>query len=212
MSKKELDPTTSGYVSPSQLQKEQQEAINRTFDQTRNNIKRTVNEAQKDISNYAQQVINLQERAFEITRDIADDYIESQKEIINSFNHSIWTPYIENVVNRASGLSGVFSPSRAEVYGNTFTNIVDNFVTATRLANKTIFANAELINTSLQQTRNNVREFSKINVNAAKNIHQNYKRIHHDRVIRCTVNSTLRKKTITRPSPSFLFHYYTEKS
>ena len=171
MSKKE-DPTTSGYVSPSQLQKEQQEAINRTFDQTRNNIKRTVNEAQKDISNYAQQVINLQERAFEITRDIADDYIESQKEIINSFNHSIWTPYIENVVNRTSGLSGVFSPSRAEVYGNTFTNIVDNFVTATRLANKTIFANAELINTSLQQTRNNVREFSKIGVNAAKNIHQ----------------------------------------
>ncbi|MGA7542348.1 MAG: hypothetical protein WBW34_04720 [Nitrososphaeraceae archaeon] len=172
MSKKELDPTTSGYVSPSQLQKEQQEAINRTFDQTRSNIKRTVNEAQKDISNYAQQVINLQERAFEITRDIADDYIESQKEIINSFNHSIWTPYIENVVNRTSGLSGVFSPSRAEVYGNTFTNIVDNFVTATRLANKTIFANAELINTSLQQTRNNVREFSKIGVNAAKNIHQ----------------------------------------
>lgn len=172
MSKKELDPTTSGYVSPSQLQKEQQEAINRTFDQTRNNIKRTVNEAQKDISNYAQQVINLQERAFEITRDIADDYIESQKEIINSFNHSIWTPYIENVVNRTSGLSGVFSPSRAEVHGNTFTNIVDNFVTATRLANKTIFANAELINTSLQQTRNNVREFSKIGVNAAKNIHQ----------------------------------------
>ena len=172
MSKKELEPTTSGYVSPSQLQKEQQEAINRTFDQTRNNIKRTVNEAQKDISNYAQQVINLQERAFEITRDIADDYIESQKEIINSFNHSIWTPYIENVVNRTSGLSGVFSPSRAEVYGNTFTNIVDNFVTATRLANKTISANAELINTSLQQTRNNVREFSKIGVNAAKNIHQ----------------------------------------
>jgi hypothetical protein len=172
MSKKELDPTTSGYVSPSQLQKEQQEAINRTFDQTRNNIKRTLNEAQKDTSNYAQQVINLQERAFEITRDIADDYIESQKEIINSFNHSIWTPYIENVVNRTSGLSGVFSPSRAEVYGNTFTNIVDNFVTATRLANKTIFANAELINTSLQQTRNNVREFSKIGVNAAKNIHQ----------------------------------------
>jgi len=98
--------------------------------------------------------------------------MESQKEIINSFNHSIWTPYIENVVNRTSGLSGVFSPSRAEAYGNTFTNIVDNFVTATRLANKTIFANAELINTSLQQTRNNVREFSKIGVNAAKNIHQ----------------------------------------
>jgi hypothetical protein len=174
MSKKERESTTSTptSLSPSQLQKEQQEAINRTFDQTRTNIKKTVNEAQKDISDYAQQVINLQERAFEITRDIADDYIESQKEIINSFNQSIWTPYVENVVNRISGFPGVFSPTRVEVYGNTFTNIVDNFVTATRLANKTVFANAELINTSLQQARNNVREFSKIGVNVAKNVHQ----------------------------------------
>ena len=30
----------------------------------------------------------------------------------------------------------------------------------------------ELINTSFEQARNNVREFSRIGVNAAKNIHQ----------------------------------------
>jgi hypothetical protein len=174
MSKKEQDSTTStsANVSPSQLQKEQQEAINRTFDQTRNNIRKTVNEAQKDISDYAQQAISLQEKTFEITRDITDDYIESQREIINSFNQSVWTPYVENVVKRTSGFPGVFSPNRVEIYGNTFTNIFDNFITATRLANKTVFSNAELINTSLQQARNNVREFSKIGVNAAKNIHQ----------------------------------------
>jgi hypothetical protein len=58
------------------------------------------------------------------------------------------------------------------VCGDILTNIVDNFVTATRLANKMVFANAELVNTSLQQARNNVREFSKIGVNAARNIHQ----------------------------------------
>ena len=169
MSKREQESTNQSIL---QTQKEQLEAINRTFDQTRNHVKKTVNEAQKDISDNAQHMINLQVRVFETTGDIADDYIESQKEIINSFNHSIWTPYIENVVNWTSGFSGVFSPSRAEIYGNTFTNIVDNFVTATRLANKTVFANAELINTSLQQARNNVREFSKIGVNAAKNVHQ----------------------------------------
>jgi hypothetical protein len=66
----------------------------------------------------------------------------------------------------------MFSQSRAEVYGNTLTNIVDNFVTATRIANKAVFSNAELINTSFQQARNNAREFSKIGVNAVKNIHQ----------------------------------------
>jgi hypothetical protein len=58
------------------------------------------------------------------------------------------------------------------MYGNTLTNIVDNYVTATRLANKAVFANAELINTSFQQARNNVREFSRISVTAARNIHK----------------------------------------
>jgi hypothetical protein len=169
MSKKEQE---SSNGSPSQTQRDQQEVINRTFDQTRNNIKKTVNEVQKGISDYTQQVTSAQERALEITRDIADNYIESQKEIVNSFNQSIWIPYVENVVNRTSTFPAVLSPSRAEVYGNTLTNIVDNLVTATRLANKTVFANAELINTSLQQARNNFREFSKIGVTAVKNINQ----------------------------------------
>ena len=50
--------------------------------------------------------------------------------------------------------------------------MVDNFVTTTRLANKAAFANAELINTSLQQTRINAREYSRIGVNTAKNFHE----------------------------------------
>jgi hypothetical protein len=41
---------------------------------------------------------------------------------------------------------------------NTISNIVDNFVTATWLVNETVFANAELINTSLQQAGNNIRD------------------------------------------------------
>jgi hypothetical protein len=69
-----------------QTQRDQQEAINRTFDQTRNNIKKTVNEVQKGISDYTQQITSTQERALEITRDIADNYIESQKEtLINRY-------------------------------------------------------------------------------------------------------------------------------
>jgi hypothetical protein len=168
MSQKEQEPSN---LSPSQILGDQQEAVNRTFDQTRNSVKKTVNEAHKDISDYTQQVVNLQERVFEVTSDIANNYIELQQEIINSFNQSIWTPYVENVVNRTPVFPAVFPPTRVDVYGNTFTNIVDDFVTATRLANKAVFANAELINTSLQQTRNTIREYSKIGVNAAKNIH-----------------------------------------
>jgi hypothetical protein len=171
MSKREQE---SSNTSPSQIQRDQIEAINRSFDQTRDNIKKTINEAKKDISDYAKQITNLQETAIEAIRDIADNSVESQKEIFNSFNQSIWTPYVENVANanRTSAFPGMFLQSRAEVYGNTLTSIVDNIVTATRLANKAVFANLELINTSLQEARNNVREFSRIGVTAARNINQ----------------------------------------
>jgi vacuolar-type H+-ATPase subunit H len=169
MSRREQD---SSNTTPAQLQRDQQEAINRTFDQTRSNIKKIVNEAQKDVSDYTQQMINLQQRAFETTRDIADNCVESQREIVNSFNQSIWTPYVENISNRTSAFPGMFSQSRAEMYGNTLTNIVDNFVNATRVANKGVFSNAELVNASLQQARNNMREFSRIGVNTVKNIHE----------------------------------------
>jgi uncharacterized protein Yka (UPF0111/DUF47 family) len=171
MSKREQE---SSNTTPSQIQRDQIEAVNRSFDQTRDNVKKTINEARKDISNYAEQITSLQETAIETTRDIADNYVESQKEIFNSFNQSIWTPYVEYVANanRTSAFPGIFTSSRAEMYGNTLTNIVDNYVTATRLANKAVFANAELINTSFQQARNNVREFSRISVTAARNIHQ----------------------------------------
>ena len=172
MSKREQDSTNTTSVSPSQLQREQQVLINKALDETRDNIKKAVNEAKKDISTYAEQFTTLQERAIETARDIAEEYIESQREIINSFNQSVWTPYVENVVNRTTPFSGVFSLPRTEVYANTVSNAVDNFVTATRLANRTVFANAELINTSLQQARNNAREYSRIGVNAAKNFHE----------------------------------------
>ena len=168
MSRKEQDTTN---LSPAQLQREQQDTINKALDQTRETIKKSVNEAKKDISTYAEQITNLQERAIDATRDIAENYIDSQKEIINSFNQTVWNPYVENIANKTTGFPGVF-PLPTEVYTNTISNVVDNFVTATRLANKTVFTNAELINTSFQQARNNLREYSRIGVSAAKNIHQ----------------------------------------
>jgi hypothetical protein len=61
-----------------------------------------------------------------------------------------------------------FSQSRANVYCDTSKNIADSFVAVTRLANKTKFANAKLFSKSLQQTRNNVGEFSEFGVIAAE--------------------------------------------
>jgi vacuolar-type H+-ATPase subunit E/Vma4 len=184
MSKREQEVNTS----PSQIQKEQQETVNRALDQARDNIKKTVNEARKDVSMYSEQFTNLQERAIETTRNIAETYIESQREIFNSFNQSVWTPYVEQVANRAIALHEAFSSPRAEAYANTVGSMVDNFVTATRTMNKTVFANAGLINTSLQQASDNAREYSRIGINAAKNIHETANEI--SKIGMCVVEQT----------------------
>ena len=169
MSKKEQEHSTA---SVSQVQRDQREAVNKAFDQTRNNVKKTIYEAQKDVSDYAQQFSSMQEKAFAVTGEIADNYITSQKELFNSLNQTIWTQYAENVANRASAYPGVFSPSNVEVYTSNVSNLVDHFVTVTRLVNKTLFANAGLITSSLQQLSNNAMEFSRLGINAAKNVHE----------------------------------------
>jgi len=70
---------------------------------------------------------------------MVDSYLESQKEIIRSFQ-STWIPYFGNTY-------GVFwnnweSPRRvAEIYARTVSNCADNIMATTRLTNNTIFAN-----------------------------------------------------------------------
>ena len=176
MSKREQDLPTS----VSQL-REQQVLINKALDEARDNVKKAAQEVKKDISTYAEQFTTVQERAIESARDIMEEYIESQREVINSFYQSVWTPYVENVANRTTitPFPGAFFLPRTEVYTNITrtvsvytSHVVNNFVTTTRLANKTAFTNAELISTSLQQARNNVREYSRIGVNTAKNFHE----------------------------------------
>ena len=144
-------------------------------------LKRQATESKKDISTYAEQFIALQERAIETASDIAEGYIELQREIINSFNHFVWTtPYMENVENRTpTAIPNVFSLPRTELYNNTIRmvhvytrTVVDNYITTTRLANKAAFTHAELINTSLRQVGNHAREYSRIGINAAKNFHE----------------------------------------
>jgi hypothetical protein len=163
------------------LSKREQDSINKALDEARDNIKKTATDAKKDISAYAEQFTTLQERAIDSARDIAEEYIEFQREIINSFNQFVWTsPYMENVENKTpTAYPEVFSLPRTEVYTNTIKmvhvytrTVVDNYITTTRLANKAAFTHAELINTSLQQVSNHAREYSRIGINAAKNFHE----------------------------------------
>jgi hypothetical protein len=162
--------TTASFPSQTQHQEEQRQSLNKSIDETRDHVRKTLDEARKDIPRYTQAANQYQEQTIQTAREIADNFLESQKEIINSFQ-SAWVPAIERTY-------GVFwnywmSPRlTTDMYARTVSSIADNTIAAARLVNNTVFSNLDAFKTCVQNTRDNVKEFSRIGVNAAKTFEQ----------------------------------------
>jgi hypothetical protein len=152
----EIHSTTT---AEQQFQQQQEQAVNKALDETRDNIKKTTNEARKEIPRYTQIVNDYQENTIQAIREITDNFVDSQKDIIvNSFR--LWSDWIT-------------SPRQvAENYGKIVSSFADNAVAATRVLNNTVFANLDSVNTSVQHTTENVKELSKIGANTVKTFQQ----------------------------------------
>jgi hypothetical protein len=59
-----------------------------------------------------------------------------------------------------------------ENYGKIVSSFADNAIAATRVLNNTVFANLDSVNTSVQHTKENVKELSKIGANTVKTFQQ----------------------------------------
>jgi|SRR5215203_2815160 vacuolar-type H+-ATPase subunit H len=169
------DDTTSPSVNKARdakeeltaMQREQQQAVNKALDETKDEIKVATREAAKEIPQYTQKLGDLQEQTIQTTREIADNYIESQKEIISIYQ-SVWTPFVENANSRFWNYWSISPKGIAETYGTVVSSFADNVIAATRLTNNAVSANMELFSTALQQTKDSSKEFSRLGVNAAK--------------------------------------------
>jgi hypothetical protein len=156
---KKEDSNESQSTTEQQFQREQQQAVTKVIDETRDNIKKTTNEARKEIPRYTQIVNDYQENTIQAIREITDNYVESQKDILmNSFQ--IWSNWT------------VAPRQMAESYGKMVISFADNAVAATRVINNTVFANIDSVNTSVQHTKENVKELSKIGANTVKTFQQ----------------------------------------
>jgi type II secretory pathway pseudopilin PulG len=145
---------------------EQQQAINKALDETKNNIRRTTDEARKDIPHYTQIVNEYQEETIQAARQIADNYLESQREIINSFQSAL-VPQIE-AANRAVASNWTSPRNVNEHYARLVSAFADNTIAVTKLVNSAMFANLDGFKRSVQSARDNVKEFSRISVNSSK--------------------------------------------
>ncbi len=143
---------------------QQQDAINKTLDNTLHNVKRTTDEARREIPQYTQRIAEYQEKTIQTVKDIASDVIEAQKQVVGSFQSQIG-----NNSGNFYAFWNLYNPQRiAENNAAMVNNFTSYLLNASNLINNTLASNMRVYNTALEQTRDNVKAFTKTNTNYIK--------------------------------------------
>ena len=142
---------------------QQQDAINKTLDNTLHNVKRTTDEATREIPRYTQRIAEYQEQTIQTVKDIASDFIEAQKQVIGSFQ--------SQVDRNTNGVWNLFNPQRiAENHAIMVNNFTSYLLNSANLINNALASNMRVYNTALEQTRDNVKTCAKTNTNFIQSV------------------------------------------
>jgi hypothetical protein len=144
-----------------------QHTLHRSLDKTKENVKKSIDEARTQIPRFTNVVTNYQEQVLQSTGKMVEDYIEAQKSVMNSIFNSA-NPYYENA-NRV--FSYWFSPRvSAEIYARSVSNIAENISASARIGNDILFGNIEALGDDFERAQRHTKEFTRINTNTAKAI------------------------------------------
>ena len=142
---------------------QQQEAINKTLDNVLNNVKRTRDEATREIPRYTRRIAEYQEKTIQTVRDIASDCIEAQKQVIGSFQ--------SQVDRNSGGVWDLFNPQKiAENHAVMVNNFTSYLLNSANQINNALASNMRVYNTALEQTRDNVKACAKTNTNYIQSV------------------------------------------
>jgi hypothetical protein len=146
---------------------QQQDAINKTLDNTLHNVKRTTDEATREIPRYTQRIAEYQEQTIQTIKDIASDFIEAQKQVMGSFQ----SQQVERNSGNNNGAWDWFNPQRiAENHAVMVNNFTSYLLNTSNLINNALASNMRVYNTALEQTRDNLKACSKTNTNFVQSV------------------------------------------
>jgi hypothetical protein len=144
---------------------QQQDAINKTLDNTLHNVKRTTDEATREIPRYTQRIAGYQEQTIKTIKDIASDFIEAEKEVIGSFQ--------SQVERNSGGVWDLYNPQRiAENHAIMVNNFTSYLLNSSNLINNALASNMRVYNTALEQTRDNLKACAKTNTNFIQSVNR----------------------------------------
>ncbi len=175
MSKKiETNQNYSNNTNQQNNNNDFQESVNQSFDETKDNINKSIEESKKQIPRINDSVNSYQEQSLQTAKEISEEYLDSQKEVVNSLQ-SAWRPYNEIYTGLVTNF---YSPEAAvNAYTRFVSNVADNTVSAIRLSNNVIFSTVDAWKPVLQQAKDISRHVSNTGVNTARVFEQNSRQI-----------------------------------
>jgi hypothetical protein len=149
-------------------QQEQHQATIRSIDETKNNIQQVTQELRREAPRYSQAITDFQNQTVDVTQEIAHNFLDSQKEVINSFQ-SAWTPVARRTATSIIGTTHFFSPQQiADIYARTIGAMTEAYVASTRMAINVLFAGLEATRATTNYTRQNAKEAALVTSNTAR--------------------------------------------
>src|SRR5688572_2764015 len=169
---------------------QQQDAINKTLDNTLHNVKRSTDEARREIPQYTQRIAEYQEKTIQTIKDIASDFIEAEKQVVDSFQ-SHGDRNSSGNVNFSNELWDLYNPQRiAENHAVIVNNFTSYLLTTNNLINNALASNMRVCNAALEQTRDNVKAFTKTNTDYIKSAVEQESVSRHNTEVNTTSTTT----------------------
>ena len=144
-----------------------QHTLHSSLDTTKENVKKSIDEARTQIPRYTNVVKNYQEQVLQSTGKMVEDYLEAQKSVIDSVLNSA-APYYENVNRMYNYWLSPIVP--AEIWTRSVSNIAENVSASVRISNNILFGYIEAFGNAFERAQQHTKELSRINVDNAKTI------------------------------------------
>jgi hypothetical protein len=168
--KKEINDQTSSLDNNNIYQSNQRlynkiieqntESLEQAFDESKKSINESIKEARNQIPRYTETVNQVQELPLQATKDIAENYLDYQRQTIDSFQ-SVSTPYIQNVNNQLLNSQDYFRRI-PEMYSKLVNNYAENTVAMSRIFNDMAFSNIEVFKHLVDNTKKQSKYLAEI--------------------------------------------------
>jgi len=165
--------STYPHLHERKQREEQKESTIRSIDETRDNVRRAIEEAKRETPRFAQTITDFQNETADATKEITDTFLETQKNVVISIQ-SAWA----DVADRTGYWAGWMQPWNyfwwppggamvsptvmADMYARMLTYMTMNFAAATRIATSMMFAGLETARTSTRYAKDSSREISRM--------------------------------------------------